>query len=636
MTFGSRVTATEHAPVWEWVLATFLGGNLIWTTLGLGGYRPETMLVTIVITGVALVVHAVGCAMQYASSHPTEPADWLILSFLAYAAVNAALISPVHWLGWLDWLGWANIAAIFWITRRGVCSPAPRRALFFVLILLGLAAVALGCYQQFAQPGWLMLGRTQVEQFLGRASGSFGIPNSLAGFLTVLLPVTGALAFRPRASATERVWWTWVVLVFAFGLWLTVSRGGWIALAIALVIWPLLQRNRQWRKRAVAAVVVLGVVIVTGALLYSAAPNVRERFDRLARDAGELSRPILWRAAAKIAAEHPVFGSGAGSYNMRFESHRPEGFVDEPQWAHNEYLNTLSDYGLIGLVLLAGTVGLLIARGRQVADESRELSHGWIDSRFVRRGFAVGALAFALQAFVDFHLKIPALAMTLAVVGAMALGPPVATSAWPAPAAVRVGWLIAAGGVALALIPAGRLYRAEALRYSARQLMDAVASGPVAEITAALPHAERDLRRAVALAPSHAAAWSDLAFAIELRAFADPRQTRELAAPAADAARGATTLADEVPEFWIRLGVAFDMGGRRADAAEAFEKAVKLAPKNSRAWYYYANHLSFATDQRDAALRAIATSLSLDPGNRAAEALHVKLNERSPGAPFIP
>jgi tetratricopeptide (TPR) repeat protein len=432
------------------------------------------------------------------------------------------------------------------------------------------------------------------------------------------------------------VWWMWIILVLAFGLWLTVSRGGWIALAIALVVWPLLQRNRQWYKRAATAVIVLAVVVVAGALLYGTTPQVRERFDRLAHDAGELSRPILWRAAAKIVREHPLVGGGAGSYNVRFEAHRPEGFVDEPQWAHNEYLNTLSDYGLVGLALWAGAIGLMIARGRRSADESRELMPGGIESRFVRGGFAIGALAFALQAFVDFHLKVPALAMTLAVVAAMALVPPAAVSDRPVPAIARVGWLSLAGGVAIALFPVTSLYRAEALRYDARQRMDTVASGPVAEIIAALPSVESDLQRAVELVPSHAGAWADLAFALELRAFADPLQAPQLAMPATDAARRAVTLADAVPEFWIRLGVALDMQGRRPDAAAAFEKAVKLAPKNSRAWYYYANHLSFATDQRDAALRAIATSLSLDPGNRAAEALHVKLNERSPGAPFIP
>ena len=106
-----------------------------------------------------------------------------------------------------------------------------------------------------------------------------------------------------------------------------------------------------------------------------------------------------------------------------------------------------------------------------------------------------------------------------------------------------------------------------------------------------------------------------------------------LAAPAIAAAETATRLAEAVPEFWIRLGVALDMQSRRTEAAAAFEKAVKLAPRNSNAWYYYANHLSFATDRREAALRAIATCSSLDPGNRAAEALQAKINERLTGAP---
>ena len=39
-----------------------------------------------------------------------------------------------------------------------------------------------------------------------------------------------------------------------------------------------------------------------------------------------------------------VTGGGAGSYNVLLERFRPENFPDDAQWAHNDYLNTLSDF----------------------------------------------------------------------------------------------------------------------------------------------------------------------------------------------------------------------------------------------------------------------------------------------------
>lgn len=635
MRHGFRVVGSERVSGWEWAQAVLLAANLAWTTLCLGGYRPETMLVTLLITGATVLMHCLSRARGAVPGARGDGADWLLCLFLGYGAANVLLVTPVPWLGWLDWFGWVNAVVTLWVVRHGLRSAAPRKLLFFVLIGLGIIAVGLASYQRFAQADWLMLGRVQVFQFIGRSSGPFGIPNSLAGYLILLLPVAGVLAFGLRPTPTERVWWGWVMLVFAFGLWLTVSRGGWIALGVALVFWPLMQRTQRWGGRAVSALVVLALVVAAGAFLYGTTPFVRDRFDRLVRDAGEFSRPILWRGAGKIFAEHPIVGGGAGSYNVRFEQHRPERFVDEPQWVHNEYLNTLSDYGLIGLGLLLGAVILMIAaRRRQSIQVFPNGNIDWLESPGVRRGCAVGAMAFAFQMFVDFHLKIPALAMSLAVVGALALG-------WRTDLVVRWAgnrtlWWVTAGLVLLAMIPVARLYRAEALRYRAREAMNHVASDSVTKLAAVLPGAENDLRRAVTLWPSHAGAWADLAFALQLRAFADPAQVTGVAGAARDAASRAVALAEAVPEFWIRLGVAHDLLSQRSEAARAFEKAVKLAPRSGHAWYYYAHHLSLATDQRDAALRAIATSLSLDPANRAAEALQLKLNERSPGVPFNP
>ena len=279
--------------------------NLGWTTLCLGGYRPETMVITSALTGGLLAVHLASRVFEEdAARTRIHPAGWLLLPFVVYGAINAAWVTPVPWLGWRDWFGWAEMVAVFWVVLNGVRTSAAKRALFATLVALGVTAVLLGCYQRFVHPDWLMLNRVQAEQFIGRASGSFGIPNSLAAFLLLLLPALGALALRRGAGAVARVFAGWLTLVFGFGLVLTISRGAWIGLALALVAWPLVAGRGGWWRRMGLAVVVLGAVLTVGGLLYAAIPKVQERFVALVRDAGETTRPVMWRAAWKLFQEH--------------------------------------------------------------------------------------------------------------------------------------------------------------------------------------------------------------------------------------------------------------------------------------------------------------------------------------------
>src|SRR5688572_11128297 len=179
MTSGLRSTQRERTSVTEWLQTLLLAANLLWTSLCLGGYRAETMLVTVALTGSLLVVHFAANAAEKRSWRATDPASACMIPFLVYALINVQFVTPVPWLGWLDWLGWANMLAVFYVVRNGVRSSRTRRLLFVTLVILGIAAVALGCYQRYVQPDWLMLGRRQANQFLGRASGPFGIPNSL-------------------------------------------------------------------------------------------------------------------------------------------------------------------------------------------------------------------------------------------------------------------------------------------------------------------------------------------------------------------------------------------------------------------------------------------------------------------------
>jgi hypothetical protein len=54
----------ERVSAWEWAQTALLAANLVWTTLCLGGYRPETMAVTLALTGLLLAVHCAARAVD--------------------------------------------------------------------------------------------------------------------------------------------------------------------------------------------------------------------------------------------------------------------------------------------------------------------------------------------------------------------------------------------------------------------------------------------------------------------------------------------------------------------------------------------------------------------------------------------
>jgi len=616
----------------EWCVALLLAAALLWTTLCLGGYRPETMVVSWTLTGAALALHLGVAAWTAQRPHP---AGLWLLPFLGYAAFNVVAVSPVPWLGWRDWFGWAQLIAVFWLMLNALTRRGPRALVLGTLVTVGALAVLLAAYQRFVIPDWLPLGRTQADQFIGRASGPFGIPNSLAALLLLLIPPMLALAWQRGSSAVERVFWGYFAAVFLLGLGLTISRGAWLSLTLMLIAWPFFSGKLAWSMRITLALTALAGAFLVGLVLYSSVPLVKHRFDTLAAEGGERSRPILWQASWELFTDAPVLGTGGGSFNTLFERHRPEGFRDEPQWAHNDYLNTLSDYGALGFLLFFGAalaVAVLAAENRaQQPALATEALTGW-EAEGVTNALAVGLGAFALSLVVDFHFKIPSLALAVAVIA----GEWVQRS-WPAPEPgeraglqLQVGLLAASLAVVLfTLGVAVPIYRAEAARYAGRQAIDRLAQNPNPTL-----NEQRDtytastvaFTEALALDSSNAQAWADRAYVTELWALLAPARMNELGREAEAASKEALALSVDVPEFWVRRGVALDMQGRWAEASASFAKAVELAPRNSVMWYYQAYHFGLNEKQRREALKAIENSLRLDPASRSAIALRQRLN----------
>jgi len=228
--------------------------------------------------------------------------------------------------------------------------------------------------------------------------------------------------------------------------------------------------------------------IVALALALNAAGFVQREYDRFVKgngvgavhtrerltDPGNNGRLALWNAAIRIYEHHPLYGSGAGSYQANYFRYRTEPlYVTD---AHSLYLQSLAELGIVGLALIVAAVGgMLLGLAYRARGPDRSLQA------------AVLAVAFAWaihQAF-DWDWQMPAVTLGVFILAGGALARPVGRraglSGLPANRVlVALGWLV----LAIAPLLAGTSYTR--LAASARDLSQSDCAGAKSEALSSL------------------------------------------------------------------------------------------------------------------------------------------------------
>jgi O-antigen ligase len=127
-------------------------------------------------------------------------------------------------------------------------------------------------------------------------------------------------------------------------------------------------------------------------------------------DPSSNGRTEHWKVAFEGFSEHPWRGNGAGSFQTTWEQKRavPVTVVD----AHGLYFETLSELGIVGLVLLLGAIGgIMIALVRRARGANRG---------FYAALFGAGVV-WAVHAGVDWDWEMPAVTAWFFAVGGAAL-----------------------------------------------------------------------------------------------------------------------------------------------------------------------------------------------------------------------
>jgi O-antigen ligase len=270
------------------------------------------------------------------------------------------------------------------------------------------------------------------ETYLGVATGTFINRNHLAGYLVICLSLglgmmvatlnNNADNFKhflrqvSHAILSKKIILRISLIIMVAALVMTHSRMGNTAFFVSMGVIGTLAI--LLKKRSVGSTIILLVsLIIIDITVVGTFFGVDKVINRLENtSAKKETRDEVNQYSIKIIEKNLYFGTGAGTFYTAFPQVREKdvGFTFYDH-AHNDYIQFLSERGLIGFIplLLAVIITFLVA-----------LRALWKRRNPLMRGCAFGCLmsmlAMAIHATVDFNLQIPANAATFMVV--LALG----------------------------------------------------------------------------------------------------------------------------------------------------------------------------------------------------------------------
>jgi O-antigen ligase len=386
---------------------------LAWSPLAWGGMDSVAFLVSEATILVALLLWIIRLWVQRPFRLFWPPVCWGVLLFIIYALVRCRLV-VVEIGGRQELIQVLNYGAVFFLVLNNLNRRHSANFAALTLAGVGFAAAFLAIYQ-FVSHCPTIWGVKRMDQYLARGSGTFINPDHLAGFLEMTVPLALAYTVMSRFSATIKVLLAYGAVTMLAGIVVSLSRGGILATIIGLLLFcGLLIGQRDFRKPALA---MLCAMVVLGLFALSQFESVQKRFNEAFKaDKVDDVRSDYWHAAAELSKHSRIWGIGPGQFDVEFPSVRLWRTQGRPQFVHNDYLNTLCEWGMVGLALI-GAVCVLLFWGvfqtwATVRKPANELGSGFSDRNAFTLGASVGLATLMLHCIVEFNMHIFAVAFT--------------------------------------------------------------------------------------------------------------------------------------------------------------------------------------------------------------------------------
>jgi O-antigen ligase len=294
--------------------------------------------------------------------------------------------------------------------------------IFSVLIAVGVFEAFYGLFELYNKTPRILFYKKIYN--LDSVTGTFVNRNHLSGYLEMIMPLAiGLIIARIDLFSSSSLTWRKKLLRFSekglstnFLLFLGVvlmaiaiiyskSRSGVFIMVFTFILFfgltAIYFEIYKLRKERIKNFLMVAFLLTVFISLYVGIDAMLDRFslDKLLHE----GRPTYWAHTMRTFSDFPLFGTGLGTFGALYPNLEGEAGPFSIVHAHNDYLEYLSELGLIGFALLLGGI-IFVAVISFLSWSSRK--HPGVKG--LALGGIVSIICILIHSITDFNLHIPA------------------------------------------------------------------------------------------------------------------------------------------------------------------------------------------------------------------------------------
>ena len=312
-------------------------------------------------------------------------------------------------------------AAVFFLIIATIRTSQQVNRLVYIIIIVGFLESFYGLLH-------FVSGQQTSSSWV---HGTFVNKNHFAGYLEMVIPLTFGMLFtrfEKRNSSPLGITETFeekymkgffalfILFIMICAHILSGSRGGIISFTFGMLFFVLFGYTRQLLRKWI--VILLIFLPLTLGIIVAANPDLIVKrvstLTELETDSSFRVRWELWRSALQIFQDYPLVGSGFGTFAHLSQRYRTFRWNLQFNYPENDYLQFLSETGIIGAFLVFGMGGLFFYR---IITIWKQRHSRWAVA--IVAGGLSAMVSIMIHSGTDFNLHIPSNALLFTVIAAL-------------------------------------------------------------------------------------------------------------------------------------------------------------------------------------------------------------------------